>query len=100
MRAIGTVEYGLRFTPMQYCCAVAFVLVVSLASPVAAQSVSARGAAPSPAAAAGLDLPFAIDGSPPPVFVVYNEGRDTLQRGFPVLQTRSFVIKANRLIRF
>ena len=34
------------------------------------------------------------------LFVVYNEGRDTLRPGFPGLQTRSFVIKANRLLRF
>ena len=34
------------------------------------------------------------------LFVVYNEGRDTLGGGAPELQTRSFVIKANRLLRF
>ncbi|MBI4264386.1 MAG: carbohydrate binding family 9 domain-containing protein [Acidobacteria bacterium] len=34
------------------------------------------------------------------LFVVYNEGRTTLQHGFPDLQTRSLVLKVNRLIRF
>ena len=34
------------------------------------------------------------------LFVVYNEGRDTLRPGFPGIQTRSFVVKANRLLRF
>jgi hypothetical protein len=34
------------------------------------------------------------------LFFVYNEGRDTLRSGFPELQTRTFVIKANRLLRF
>ena len=35
------------------------------------------------------------------LFVVYNEGRDTLTpRAFPDLETRSFVIKVNRLFRF
>jgi hypothetical protein len=34
------------------------------------------------------------------LFVVYNDGRDTRQPGFPALQTQSFVVKANRLLRF
>jgi hypothetical protein len=35
------------------------------------------------------------------LFVVYNEGRDTLTpRRFPELETRSFVVKVNRLFRF
>ena len=34
------------------------------------------------------------------LFVVYNEGRDTLRPGAPELQSRSFVVKANRLFRF
>ena len=35
------------------------------------------------------------------LFVVYNEGRDTLTpRAMPELETRSFVIKVNRLFRF
>jgi hypothetical protein len=34
------------------------------------------------------------------LFVVYNEGRDTLQRGVPELQQRSIVLKVNRLLRF
>ena len=34
------------------------------------------------------------------LFVVYNEQRDTLDRGFPDLDNRAFVIKINRLFRF
>ena len=34
------------------------------------------------------------------LFVVYNEGRDTLPTGFPDLQNRSLVFKVNRLFRF
>jgi hypothetical protein len=34
------------------------------------------------------------------LFVVYNDERDTRLRGFPGLQTRSFVVKVNRLFRF
>jgi hypothetical protein len=34
------------------------------------------------------------------LFVVYNEGRDTLLNGFPDLQNRSLVFKINRLFRF
>ena len=34
------------------------------------------------------------------LFVVYNEGRDTLGAGPPELQNRSFVVKVNRLFRF
>jgi hypothetical protein len=35
------------------------------------------------------------------LFVVYNEGRDTLTLGrFPELEARSFVVKVNRLFRF
>ena len=34
------------------------------------------------------------------LFVVYNEGRDTFGSGRPDLQTRSFIVKANRLLRF
>ncbi|MEW5982298.1 MAG: DUF5916 domain-containing protein [Acidobacteriota bacterium] len=34
------------------------------------------------------------------LFVVYSEGRDTLSRGFPRLETRSVVVKVNRLLRF
>jgi hypothetical protein len=33
------------------------------------------------------------------LFVVYNEGRDTLGAGFPELQNRSLVVKLNRLLR-
>ena len=34
------------------------------------------------------------------LFVVYNEGRDTLLSGTPELQNRSLVVKVNRLFRF
>jgi len=34
------------------------------------------------------------------LFVVYNEGRDTARPGFPGLQNRALVVKANRLLRF
>ncbi len=34
------------------------------------------------------------------LFVVYNEGRDTLARGFPELLRRSFTVKFTRLFRF
>ncbi len=34
------------------------------------------------------------------LFVVYSEGRDTLRRGFPVLQNRSVALKLTRLLRF
>jgi hypothetical protein len=34
------------------------------------------------------------------LFVVYNEQRDTLARRFPDLESRSFVVKINRLFRF
>jgi hypothetical protein len=34
------------------------------------------------------------------LFVVYNEGRDTLQRGTPALQNRAIIVKINRLFRF
>ena len=34
------------------------------------------------------------------LFVVYNEGRDTLERGLPELQQRSLVLKINKLLRF
>ncbi|MBI4262827.1 MAG: carbohydrate binding family 9 domain-containing protein [Acidobacteria bacterium] len=34
------------------------------------------------------------------LFVVYNERRDTLARGFPDLRDRAFIIKINRLVRF
>jgi hypothetical protein len=34
------------------------------------------------------------------LFVVYNEGRDTTERGIPELQNRSIVVKLNRLFRF
>ena len=34
------------------------------------------------------------------LFIVYNESRDTLHRGFPDLQTRAFIVKINRLLRF
>jgi hypothetical protein len=34
------------------------------------------------------------------LFVVYNEGRDTLTRGVPDLQNRSLIVKVNRLLRF
>jgi len=33
-------------------------------------------------------------------FIVYSDGRDTLERGFPQLQTRIFTIKLTRLLRF
>ena len=34
------------------------------------------------------------------LFVVYSDGRDTFQKGFPELMNRAFVIKANRMLRF
>jgi hypothetical protein len=34
------------------------------------------------------------------LFVVYNEGRDTLRPGYPELRARSLVFKINRLFRF
>ena len=34
------------------------------------------------------------------LFVVYNESRDTLPRGYPDLQARTVVFKINRLLRF
>jgi hypothetical protein len=33
-------------------------------------------------------------------FIVYSDGRDTLQRGFPQLQSRTFTVKLTRLLRF
>ena len=33
-------------------------------------------------------------------FVVYNDERNTLMRGFPSLATRSFIVKINRLFRY
>jgi hypothetical protein len=34
------------------------------------------------------------------LFVVYSDGRDTGSRSFPILQNRSFAVKATRLLRF
>ena len=34
------------------------------------------------------------------VFVVYNDQRDTLRRGFPDLASRALIVKINRLLRF
>jgi hypothetical protein len=34
------------------------------------------------------------------LFVVYNDGRDSVPPGFPVLQSRSFTVKLTRLFRF
>ena len=34
------------------------------------------------------------------LFVVFNEQRDTLDRGFPALANRAFIVKINRLVRF
>jgi hypothetical protein len=34
------------------------------------------------------------------LFVVFNEQRDTLSRGFPELANRAFIVKVNRLFRF
>jgi hypothetical protein len=34
------------------------------------------------------------------LFVVYSDGRSTLTSGFPELQTRSFVVKMTRLMRW
>ena len=34
------------------------------------------------------------------LFVVYSDGRDTVQKGFPELRNRAFVVKVNRLLRF
>ena len=34
------------------------------------------------------------------LFVVYNEQRDTLARGYPELENRAFVVKINRLFSF
>ena len=33
------------------------------------------------------------------LFVVYNDGHDTLTSGFPALSTRQFVVKVTRLVR-
>jgi hypothetical protein len=33
------------------------------------------------------------------LFVVYNDDRNTLTRGFPDLATRAFIVKVNRLLR-
>lgn len=34
------------------------------------------------------------------LFVVYNDGRTTLTSGFPVVENRSFIVKATRLLRW
>ena len=34
------------------------------------------------------------------LFVVWNEQRDTLARGFPGLQNRALIVKMNHLLRF
>jgi hypothetical protein len=34
------------------------------------------------------------------LFVVYNEERDTLARGFPDFANRALIVKINRLLRF
>ncbi len=34
------------------------------------------------------------------LFIVYNEQRDTLPTGFPLLSNRAFIVKVNRLFRF
>ena len=34
------------------------------------------------------------------LFVVYNEQRDTMTRGYPELENRAFIVKINRLFRF
>ena len=34
------------------------------------------------------------------LIVVYNEDRDTMARGFPDLNSRAFIVKVNRLLRF
>jgi hypothetical protein len=34
------------------------------------------------------------------LFVVYNEDRNTLTRGFPEIANRAFIVKFNRLFRF
>ena len=34
------------------------------------------------------------------LFVVYNEQRDTIARGYPELENRAFIVKINRLFRF
>ncbi|MDP2390085.1 MAG: hypothetical protein Q8N52_07140, partial [Acidobacteriota bacterium] len=34
------------------------------------------------------------------LFVVYSDGRDTSATGFPLLQNRTFAVKATRLLRF
>jgi hypothetical protein len=34
------------------------------------------------------------------LFIVYNEERDTLSRGFPTMANRAFIVKINRLFRF
>jgi hypothetical protein len=33
------------------------------------------------------------------LFIVYNDGRHTLTRGFPDIQNRSFVVKITRLFQ-
>jgi hypothetical protein len=34
------------------------------------------------------------------LFVVYSDGRTTLSRGLPDVETRSFVVKVTRLLQF
>jgi hypothetical protein len=34
------------------------------------------------------------------LFIVYSDGRSTLERGFPDLENRSFVVKVTRLFRW
>ena len=34
------------------------------------------------------------------LFIVYNEERNTLTRGFPPLNDRALIVKVNRLFRF
>jgi hypothetical protein len=34
------------------------------------------------------------------LFIVYSDGRTTLERGFPVVENRSFVVKVTRLFRW
>ena len=34
------------------------------------------------------------------LFIVYNDGRNTLTPGFPALDNRSFIVKITRLLRW
>ena len=49
----------------------------------------------------GADLRFRWEYQPgSELFVVYNEQRDTMTQGYPMLKNRAFIIKVNRMFRF